>query len=586
MCYSNYNEWIRYIEDKYREYDEKRVAGGFRGWFKKILSKGELDKLREDLVRFGQNEEKLILTAWAQAFEPQYYDSQKDVVIKCSHGIRTPFDASQTYGSTFKNYFKGKTIPLDIPKDGKVDEPYYWILIISALQKRYGIFSSLDDLNEFVFSAGEDIKLSKYGFYVRNIYHISLAYAILHGYSLKQLQSLQKACLRLKHRDDKTVGEKTNDAKQRDVSKTRTAAIRRGLDDILNVTRDIIENCRSNDEHENAFLEFVYNNRTDFMAEEKVVGHWSSLKRVLEVLADSNNDYKDYRDLQNRILELARSLDDNVGESLNSLRDRISEQIKIDREIDSLENKERELKWLEKRQEEIKKEVVELQQKDTNKEKIKELTEEDVKNKKRIEKLEKEEPQNNEQINNLKIRLKYLESKYKPLQKLLIEKLGLFGLYKILDYGVDLDLEKELGVPREERKTTVSLQCVQKTAKSIIDNSLRYLCIYSILKRKYQDYEVKGNREIIRDDLYETHSLESFLSDINRELSHLPCGEEEEIKAGFREIDAHLVANGRLSIDCPRDLFDWFIVEILNYEKKIGNNPSSAFETFNKYIAG
>ncbi|MDE7107076.1 MAG: hypothetical protein K2O39_02010, partial [Clostridiales bacterium] len=145
----------------------------------------------------------LIATAVAKAFYPECYDKSRDIVIKATEKGQTDFFGSRAIGKFLSNnWFGTEIMPIRIPdvncpKDKK-EAPYYWIEICSAMQRKYSVFRDVDDINDFIFTVGQNQEASAlldYGFYIRDIQHLCLAFSILHGYSVEEYRELyQQAC--------------------------------------------------------------------------------------------------------------------------------------------------------------------------------------------------------------------------------------------------------------------------------------------------------------------------------------------------------------------------------------------------------
>lgn len=294
MNYTNYNEWVKYIEETHNSHqanlNTKNTTSGLKIWFDSIVK--ENDTIKKELNRLSSiRSEKttvpieldLIMTAVAKAFYPQYYDKDNNIVIKKdSNKAPTIFAAEKKYGQNLTYYWQGKIIPVSIPKvDGKL--PHYWIEICSALQKEYHIFESLNDINNFIFTINNNqhsdeishSELFNFGLYVRSIQHICVAYAILHGYSVMQCRALLGKCIKI---EQNVIGYP---------EETRTVGLKRELEEYI-ISKS-----------EDTLINWIENNSQRFLNDSRLK-HKTAVNEVLQRLGGSD-ELKSTHDFKKRI---------------------------------------------------------------------------------------------------------------------------------------------------------------------------------------------------------------------------------------------------------------------------------------------
>lgn len=231
MSYTSYEEWITYIEDTFAERQknnrsksdlsaEERV-GGLQAWFTRIKDYNCNIKIRNELNRLASLEYlgqakvidmDLILSAWAKHFHEHFYDNENRHVIKKRSQKATKddeFDVSQKYGRFIRNNWDGvEVMTIKVPSlndDPKSESSFYWYEICSSLQREYQIFNSIQDINKFIFIVGKNkdtSELLEFGLYIREVQHLCLAFAIMHGYSLSEYRDLYRKASQIEMRGD------------------------------------------------------------------------------------------------------------------------------------------------------------------------------------------------------------------------------------------------------------------------------------------------------------------------------------------------------------------------------------------------
>lgn len=198
MHYDCYSNWVNDIETEYAKDLNQKEIGGFRSWFNKCIKKNK--KLNDELKLLQKAktpEVSLMMASVAYIFDDTLYDEGKHTAKREDDNKKQTRYSSGAFYKAIKLAWDNDELQIDIPNDRKPSS-YYWIEVISALQNRFGIFSSLDDLNEFIFSAGnkavDDSEWGIYGLYLRDINQLCLAYSILHGYSVNELKQLLSDC--------------------------------------------------------------------------------------------------------------------------------------------------------------------------------------------------------------------------------------------------------------------------------------------------------------------------------------------------------------------------------------------------------
>ncbi|MDE6200591.1 MAG: hypothetical protein K2M47_01750 [Clostridiales bacterium] len=223
MYYLNYSDWVEYIESEYEKrtvqhrakgsLSDEEKAGGLHAWFNRVAKR--VEKINVELSRIkslkfkGQSEIvelDLIATAMAKAFYPECYDKNRGIVIKATESGQTDFFGSRAIGKFLSNnWFGNEIVPIKAPnaypsKDSE-ENPYYWIEICSAMQREYAVFRDIDDINYFIFTAGQNKEpsaLVEYGIYIRDVQHLCLAFSILHGYSVAEYRELYRQACEIK----------------------------------------------------------------------------------------------------------------------------------------------------------------------------------------------------------------------------------------------------------------------------------------------------------------------------------------------------------------------------------------------------
>lgn len=285
MCYINYDEWVEYIEKKYCDFSEKR-AGGFREWFKDCADNNS--RLCEELVFLGNNHEvSLMMATVAKVFDTALYNEETHrAKSRDDSGKQTRYSSGAFY-KAIKLAWDNDELQICIPND-VVNSSYYWVEVISALQKRYSIFGSLDDLNEFVFAVGQKSVFSNYGFYMRDLTHVCLAYAIIHGYSLEEERKLlQRAIEAVENAPHKISNE------ERSAKKTYTKEAKETFEKWFIISENQVMSFKYGDDNETNFINMLTDNRKYIIKNINGFSHWSALKVVLDTLFQ--NSYNDER---------------------------------------------------------------------------------------------------------------------------------------------------------------------------------------------------------------------------------------------------------------------------------------------------
>lgn len=202
MSVTTYDAWVEEINQKYIEYTEQRVVGGFREWFNRCVS--ENNNLREELYNLEEKnprtktpEVSLMMASVAKVFDEELYDEGKRTAkSRDGSGKQTRYSSGAFY-KAMKLAWDNGALQIAIPHN-EDKSTYYWVEVASALQKRFEIFNSLDELNVFISTACDsainESELGIYGIYIRDINQLCLAYGILHGYSIGEYKQLLKDC--------------------------------------------------------------------------------------------------------------------------------------------------------------------------------------------------------------------------------------------------------------------------------------------------------------------------------------------------------------------------------------------------------
>ncbi len=572
MRYNNYDEWVEDINERYSESKKATTKVGLKQWFDGL----DNNNIKADICRLskmtyvgrsGNLCEDIILTAWAQAFYPNFYNSENDIVIKGDRRHETDFNVSRKYGKILRGYFNGTiSMPLKIPNGEDSNEPYYWVIICSALQRRYSIFGSLDDLNKFIFTVS-DMKicgeLQNYGLYVRDINELCLAYAILHGYSLgDEINLLQSA-------DEIIKSEQANILSEaRAAENTYTKIAKDSFKDFL--TAPFVQNDDEN------FLAAVKANAKVFIkndTEAKTVqhNHWSSLKKLLEIRNSIYRDRKSIgRDFESRIESIIRLYKSLIGEDALSMDCSESELRAFLLGCLAVDDMQIITEWTDTWLNDYSNLGIQMdninyhyRQNDLFKQKYGSIIEwylhtiAGFKADLRALEMKIINTKDEQQQKKLKAEEKKIEVAMKDYKKALRENY----VDKIKDRQSKIK-KAEDSVEEINKDMQDALMEIDIAIADIIRAHMRYICIYATIK-----------------DIQEEAKTAAYaLKLVNDNLR----------AAGFREIeDFEIDGVGEVTAnDSPCDWFDWFVVQTIIFEEKQNNDFVSGYETFMDYVFG
>lgn len=313
MCYNNYDEWVEYIECKYHGYDEKRASGGFQAWFNRCAKKRKAicDELKL-LQKMERPEVSLMMATVAKVFDTALYDEEKHMAkSRDDSGKQTKYSSGAFY-KAIKLAWDNDELQICIPND-EVKSSYYWVEVASALQKRFEIFKSLDDLNEFVFAVGQESVFSNYGFYMRDLTHICLAYAIIHGYSLEEERKLL-----LRTIETVDVAHLDITREERLAKNTYTQEAKETFEKWFIISEDQVMSFKYGDENETNFINILAYNSRYIIKNINGFSHWSALKVVLDTLFRNNDDDECVEDIERTFKDRLFALYGEVAD-LNSI---------------------------------------------------------------------------------------------------------------------------------------------------------------------------------------------------------------------------------------------------------------------------
>lgn len=336
MCYTDYNEFVGYINKKYEEYTKSHQRGSFSRWIKNLVDTNPSIKADfDEFVIYRKNESEPNYRPkdiHPKSGKPMYNKDNDlpDFIAKIiSHAFyadRIPDDTlerkkhrrirelnhnrdKESPWTNIRNYCLGTEIPLDIDEF----KPYCsWVEICSAFQKRYGIFGSLDDLNKFVFAVGSESVFSNCGFYMRDLTHICLAYSILHGYSIDEEKLLLQRATEAVGRAHREVSREERSAKN-----TYTEEAREVFEQWFNINKDQVKSFKCGDDNEKNFIQDLSDNCKYIIT--KIIGynHWSALKIVLDTLFRNNDDDECVEDIERKFKDRLLALYGEVADLNN-----------------------------------------------------------------------------------------------------------------------------------------------------------------------------------------------------------------------------------------------------------------------------
>lgn len=333
----DYLEWSKWLEEQYSKRGKKL---GFRNWLNNIIYNNETihKAFKEYQDFYNAREERrasrklheifFLETVVTEMFYSEEYEFYKNSPTRSFNptGIFASVGDENcgVFYQKLRNSWNGRSsLSIEVPdflmgypiQGHSGEEKFFWIEICSALQKKFfdnPPFKTLEDLRMFIVSVGdaEDFYLLKtYGFYVRDIDQLCLAYGILHGYSVEEIFSLAKAAreiLKKAHKNHKEVIKPANT--------TRTVELMRSfyVANCLKVEgKDYILN---KNEAKKTFLKTIEANCTDFPLLNDAE-HWSTIKKTLwEIINSINMDNR-----KEEIDRLKQFLDDNQDTGRTSI---------------------------------------------------------------------------------------------------------------------------------------------------------------------------------------------------------------------------------------------------------------------------
>ncbi len=294
MCYKNYDEWVEYIGNKYCSILLKKSGGDIKTWFNTIKTEEMEEEINNYHLGGDCPEISMIVATIAWGFDNINYNESTHKARSTYKGVRTRYSSGEgIFASLRNNWDKNDTkysfsqIQLDIPSENQ-EGVYNWIEMCSALQKRYGIFKSLDDLNKFVFSVGRKSVFGNYGFYMRDLTHICLAYAIMHGYSIDEEKHLLQQAINAVVRAHSEVNREDHSAKN-----TYTEEARGVFEQWYNINKDQVKSFKCGDDNEKNFIQELSDNSMYIIKNITGYEHWSALKIVLNTLVEVNDSNDD-----------------------------------------------------------------------------------------------------------------------------------------------------------------------------------------------------------------------------------------------------------------------------------------------------
>ena len=291
-----FNEWCVDLDKRYSE----RVKNqGFRNWLKELTEEESVKAVYDQYLKrprrgraraAGENDpnplyflEEVIAEAFYRDAFVSYPDNltykSKDKYPNELENCQFSSQGGSYYKELLNYWRKDNAIPIILPDFSQPlkGKKFYWIEISSALQKKFDkkIFESIDDLNDFIALVGDssDSKLRTqartHGLYLRDIEQLCLAYGILQGYSISEIEEfVQEGKSALSEGQARFPQNKAVLA-----NKTLTFHILGETDSALKAQKD-------------EFLNNVAKNWANFPPHDEL-GHWSTLKEALRYIASA-----------------------------------------------------------------------------------------------------------------------------------------------------------------------------------------------------------------------------------------------------------------------------------------------------------
>lgn len=321
---ATFETWYEKINSKYLK-SRAGLSTGLNCWFNRLRDgKGFSEDTRKSVKEFcrdynvgGDDEKsankKLAMVAIAKSFyldEYAYYQKRGNFSSK---GL---FDSEKNYTKTLKEYFDNDETSINFSgfnkESFKIGRAWYWLEIASALQKQFKVFTSVEDVNQFIRYAGKldtGRWLLDYGFYVRNVVDLCLAYSILHEYSAERAYDLVNNAKTVL-----TTAQKETGCGKVNLNKTETQNLTNAFSTVMLAT---------NVDNEKDFLALIASN-CDKLVISDAKTHWSAIKSALwsvkgfgENLLSENwrnkmEEWQKYhRDVEERIEKIFDSLYEN-----------------------------------------------------------------------------------------------------------------------------------------------------------------------------------------------------------------------------------------------------------------------------------
>lgn len=303
----------RWAEKMEGEYEKKKADknGSFAQWLERIKESNE--NIKADFLKLGLESSKFIALKIAEVFYP-------DLIVNGKLKSGTQFNNDENYGSAIKRAFEnGLSVSrLDRyisdtkksrSKNGKTNDTWYWIEICSGLQKNYGIFNSIRELNVFLTQVAKktkktsDKELRNYGLYVRDLHDLCIAYAILQGYSFEETKDLMIYCKNIVAESQEVVGKKVAN---------------------ITLTQELLNVFDQNNEQlknmpKDKFLEKVRSRAADFLPTQSEK-HWSTYKKAITIAINTPHEGKTFN------IRMSDLNDDFLDEELPRIENIIDEQ--------------------------------------------------------------------------------------------------------------------------------------------------------------------------------------------------------------------------------------------------------------------